>query len=288
MSYIFSIAILTGIYIILSASLNLIVGYGGIFDMGHGGFFAVGAYIAALITVHYGMPFFLELIIAGAVAGVMGLAIGLPSIRLRGDYITLCSYGFAVVVYTIVNNWMSLTHGPVGISGVTRPHILGISFYSQPAYLCLVAFICAICLFAIKRITQAPYGKTIEAIREDEIATLACGKNVSSFKVQIFVVGAFFAGVAGVLYAHFMMLADPTGFKVATSSLILTMVIMGGLASLRGSVAGAVIIIVVPEILRMIGLSAFYAEQIQNIIYSALLLVVIKLRPGGLFGKLKM
>ena len=288
MGYFLSIAISIGIYIILSASLNLIVGYGGIFDMGHGGFFAVGAYIAAIITVRIGMPFFAELLIAGFTAGVFGLAIGLPSIRLKGDYITLCSYGFAVVIYTIANNWLSVTNGPVGISSVFRPVILGLKFNSQASYLGLVTFICIVCLLVIKRITGAPYGKTIEAIREDEIAALACGKNISSVKIQIFVAGAFFAGIAGVLYAHYLMLADPTGFKPATSSLILSMVVIGGLASMKGSIAGAVLIITIPELLRIVGLSGFYAEQIQNIIYSLLFLVIIKLRPSGMFGKLKM
>lgn len=287
MNYVFSILILIAVYSLLSVSLDLIMGHGGMFHMGHGGFFAVGAYAGALLATSLNLPFFLEILLAGVVAAVFGMIIGFPSIRLKGDYITFCSYGFAVVIYTVANNWMDVTNGPIGISGIMRPEIFGISFASLPMYLLICVVICAVCFFIIYRILNSPYGKSIQATREDEIATYACGVNVASLRVQIFCIGAFFAGVAGVMYIHYMMLCDPTGFKVATSSLLVSMVIIGGMGSMKGAIAGAVLVIGVPELLGLLGLPSNYTEQIQNILYSLLLIIIIIKRPQGLFGKLK-
>ncbi len=287
MNYLLNIAILVVIYSILSASLNLILGYGGMFHMGHGAFFAIGSYVSALIAVRTHLPFLLELLLAGLIASVFGLVIGLPSIRLKGDYLSFCSFGFAVVIYTIAQNWMDVTNGPIGIAGVLRPTILGISFSKMWAYLLLCILVCAACLFIIRRITNSPYGKSIEAIREDETAVYACGRNTAAIRVQIFCTGAFFAGIAGVLYVHFINIADPTSFTTNTSFLLVSMVIIGGMGSLAGSVAGAALIIVVPQLLRLLGLPGFYTEQLQSIIYSLLLILIVIRRPQGLFGKLK-
>ena len=287
MNYVFSIFILIAVYSLLSVSLDLIMGHGGMFHMGHGGFFAVGAYAGALLTTALNLPFFIELLLAGVIAAVFGMLIGFPAIRLKGDYITFCSYGFAVVIYTVVNNWMEVTNGPIGISGLRRPELFGISFSSLPMYLLLCVVICAVCFVIVYRIIHSPYGQSIQATREDEIATYACGVNVASLRVQVFCIGAFFAGIAGVLYIHYMMLCDPTGFKVATSSLLVSMVIIGGMGSMKGAIAGAALVIGVPELLGLLGLPSAYTEQLQNILYSLLLIVIILKRPQGLFGKLK-
>ena len=287
MNYFLNIAIVISIILILSASLNLIMGYGGMFHMGHGAFYAIGAYTGALIFTRLGLPFLLEMLIAGIVAGAFGLIIGFPSIRLKGDYLSFISYGFAVVIYTIVLNWVSVTKGPVGISGVMRPTIFGINFSSMPAYLVLCLVICAICYFAIKRITDSSYGKSIEAFREDEIAAYSCGRNVASLRVQIFCVGAFFAGIAGDLYVHYMTIADPTGFTTNASFILVSMVIIGGMGSLLGAATGAVLVVLVPQLLILLGLPGFYSDQIQNIIYSLILIIIVIRRPQGIFGKLK-
>lgn len=288
MNYLYSVLILVAVYVLLSAGLNLIMGNGGIFHMGHGGFFAVGAYVSAILAVQLQLPFLLELLIAGLAAAAFGLLLGLPSIRLKGDYITFVTYGFAVVAYTVCNNWMAVTNGPVGISGVMRPKILGVSFQPTWRYLLLCVAVVSFFLWLVHRITASPYGMKIESIREDETAASASGINVASMKLQIFCVGAFLAGVAGTLYVHYMMICDPTGFKVATSSLLVSMVIIGGLGTVRGSVAGALLVVGLPEILGFLGIKSVYTEQIQNILYSLLLIVVINVRPQGIFGKLKM
>lgn len=287
MNYLYSILILVTIYVLLSAGLNLIMGNGGMFHMGHGGLFAVGAYVSAIIATQLHLPFFAELLIAGLAAAAFGLLLGLPAIRLKGDYITFVTYGFAVVAYTVSNNWMAVTNGPIGITGVMRPVILGVSFSKTWAYLLLCVAIVAVCLLMLRKITKSPYGTSIEAIREDELAAYASGINVAFVKVQVFCLGAFLAGVAGTLYVHYMMICDPTGFKIATSSLLVSMVIIGGLGSIKGSVVGTIVVIGVPELLGFLGIDSSYTEQIQNILYSVVLVIIISVRPQGIFGKLK-
>ena len=287
MNYVFSLAINIAFYCVLCASLNIILGYGGMFHMGHGGFYAIGAYSAAIIAVNLGLPFFLELIIAGLASAVFGIVIGFPSIRLKGDYIAFCTFAFGMVIFNLAGNWMSVTNGPNGIVGIERPVIFNISFSSVGMYFILTTVVTVASIWIMRRIIAAPYGKTIEALREDEIAAASCGKNVSRIRVEVFCVGAFFAGIAGCLFAHYMRIVDPTSFQTTTSFLAVSMVIVGGMASFFGPIVGAVLITIIPEILKFIGLPGFYAAQLQYIIYSLILLVIIIKRPQGLVGKLK-
>ena len=288
MNYILSVIILIIIYSLLSAGLNLIMGFGGIFNMGHGGFFAVGAYAGALIYTHLQMPFFAELLLAGLIAALFGLLLSLTAIRLKGDYITFSTFGFAIVIHTIANNWVAVTNGPVGIAGLMRPVIFGIPLNSLWRYMILCLVICAACLLIIYRIVRSPYGESIEAMREDETAAYASGIDVVAVRVQIFCTGAFFAGIAGVLFIHYLMLCDPTSFTFSTSSLLVCMVIIGGMGSIKGSIAGVVLVIGLPQILSFVGLPGAYArEQAQNIIYSLVLILIVITRPQGMFGKLK-
>ena len=148
-------------------------------------------------------------------------------------------------------------------------------------------FIAAVTFLIARRIINAPYGKTMESIREDEVAAVACGRNVNATRLTVFCIGAFFAGIAGCLYVHYVSIADPSGFTTTISFTIVSMVLIGGAASLSGSVVGALIVIVVPEIMRYIGLPTFYAEQLKNLLYSIVLAVIILRRPQGLLGKLK-
>lgn len=287
MSYIYTVVILVVVYSLLSASLNLILGYGGMFHMGHGGFFAIGAYAGALIAINLGLPFFLEILVAGVITALSGLIISYPSIKLKGDYLAFCTYGFGVVVYSVANNWIEVTNGPVGLVGISRPVIFGYTFSSIQSYLLLSVVIVAVCLLIIWRLTHSPYGKTIEALREDEVGALACGKNVSKLRAEVFCLGSFFAGIAGVLFVHYLRIADPSSFKTATSSLIISMVIIGGRGSFWGPLAGALLVTGIPEALRFFEISSFYREQIQNMLYSLILILIVIKRPQGLFGKHK-
>lgn len=287
MIYFYGILTLCVIYAILSLSLNLILGYNGMFHLGHGAFYAIGAYTSALIYTRLGLPFFVEMILAALTAMIFGLIIGYPCIRLKGDYLSFATFGLAVATFTVANNWLEVTKGPIGISGIRHPVILGIDFSNSLYYLLLVIVIGILVFYIIKRITAAPYGKTMQAIREDEVAAAACGRNVNAIRLTVFCVGAFFAGIAGCLYVHYVSIADPTGFSTTISFTVVSMVLIGGTASMQGSIVGAFIVIAVPEIIRYIGLPSYYAEQLKNLFYSIILAVIILRRPQGLLGKLK-
>jgi len=287
MDFVFHVLIMCGIYMVLCLSLNLLVGFGGLFNIGHGAFYGIGAYVGALIGIHGGMPYPLEILISGIVAGLFGLTVGFPALRLKGDYLALSTFGFAVVMHTIFLNWVAVTRGPMGIPGILRPSILSLSLHSLPAYLLLVVAIVGLSTFIINRIVDSPFGKSLMAIREDEVAALAAGKNIAQIKVLVFSVGAFFAGIAGNLYVHYISLADPSAFTTDESFLIFSMVVFGGMASIKGSILSAFILVLFPELLRFLGIPSFYAAQIRRMLFGLLLILVILKRPQGLVGRYK-
>jgi branched-chain amino acid transport system permease protein len=287
MDFILNILIMSGIFAILCLSLNLIMGYGGMFHLGHGAFFAIGAYSAALISLHLQWPFLAELFAAAIIATLAGLVISYPSIRLKGDYLSFMTFGFAVVIYAVANNWSKVTGGPVGLPNIPAPNLFGFQIKEDIEHLVLVLVILLIVWFITRRIVTAPYGRTIESMREDEVAATASGRNVNALRTSVFCVGAFFAGIAGVLYVHYIGIADPTGFTTTVSFTIVSMTLIGGAGSLSGPIAGAFLIVIIPDVLRWIGLPGLYAEQIKNIIFSLVLIIIMMTRPQGLLGKLK-
>jgi branched-chain amino acid transport system permease protein len=287
MNFIYHILIMSGIYIILCLSLNLMVGYGGLFNIGHGAFYGIGAYVCALLTVKAHMPFPWDLMISGVITGLFGVILGFPVLRLKNDYLALCTFGFGVVMYTIFNNWVEVTSGPQGIAGIPKPSIFSYSIHSLSSYLILVYVIVLFAFFILQRIVNSPFGKSLIAIREDQTAALAAGKNIAQIKIIVFSVGAFFAGLAGNLYVRYISIADPSAFVTDESFLIFTMVVFGGMASMKGSVLGALVLVLFPEMLRFIGIPSFYAAQIRRMLFGFLLVLVILKRPQGLLGKYK-
>lgn len=279
---------MSGIYIILALSLNLLLGYAGLFSVGHGAFYGIGAYTAAILATKLFFPFWAELLTAACVAGLFGFLIGFPTLRLRGDYLALATFGFAVILYSIFNNWYGLTRGPLGIRGIPRVVFLGLEFKTLWSYAILVGIFVFITIFCIRRFTRSAFGKVLEAIREDDIAALAIGKNIARFKVLAFIISAFFAGIAGVLYAHYITFIDPTSFVIQESFLIFSMVIFGGMGSIGGSILGASILVILPEALRYLGLPSAIAANMRQMIYGALIVFIINWRPEGLLGKSKL
>ena len=193
------VMILLGLYIILSLSLNLIAGYTGLLSLCHAAFYGIGAYTTAILSVHTGLSFWLLLPISGLVAAVSGVLIGLPTLRLKGDYLAIATLGFAEIVRNVLTNWDSLTGGPRGISGIKPPVLFGYTLdpLKKVNYLILVWFFVAITFFVLKRIMESRFGRALEAIREDEIAASSMGINTTKYKVVSFSIGAFFAGIAG-------------------------------------------------------------------------------------------
>jgi branched-chain amino acid transport system permease protein len=285
MEYLLHILVIAGIYIILTLSLNLIVGYTGLAALGHIAFACVGAYTSSLLALNYGVSPWIGLIIGAFIASLIGIIIGAPSIRLKGDYLALATFGFGVIVYSISKNWVSLTRGPMGLPGIPKFSFFGLELQPVWAYLLLVAAFVFITAFIINRIVDSPFGRVLKSIREDEIASLSIGKDVDRYKLIVFVVGAFFAGIAGSLYAHYITFIDPSSFTAMESIAVLLMVVFGGMGSVWGSFIGALVLVIFPEMLRFLGMPSSVAAPLRQMIYGLLLIVLMVKRPQGIIGK---
>jgi len=284
MEYLLHILVIAGIYIILTVSLNLIVGYTGLPALGHAAFSCIGAYTSSLLALNMGLSPWLGLLIGASVAAVSGVVIGYPAVRLKGDYLALATFGLGVIIYSIAKNWVSLTRGPMGLPGIPGLSVFGYQLSEIWSYLLLVLVFVVITIFIINRIVSSPFGRILRSIREDEIASQALGKDTIKHKLLVFVIGAFFAGIAGSLYAHYITFIDPLSFTVMESITILLMVIFGGMGSIRGSIVGAVILVVFPELLRFIGMPSSIAAPMRQMIYGLLLVVLMLKRPQGIMG----
>jgi len=285
MEYILHILVITGIYVILTLSLNLIVGYTGLAALGHAAFSCVGAYASSLLALNYGLSPWIGLLVGACVAAILGVFIGAPSLRLKGDYLAIATFGSGVIVYSVAKNWVSVTRGPMGLPGIPGFSVFGIQISEVWAYLILVAVFVFLTYFVIRRVVKSPFGRILRGIRGDEIAALAMGKNVNKHKIMVFVIGAFFAGIAGSLYAHYITFIDPSSFTVMESITILLMVVFGGMGSLPGSFVGAAILVIFPELLRFLGMPSSVAAPLRQMIYGLLLIVLMLKRPQGILGK---
>lgn len=280
--YILKIIITSGINIILAVSLNLINGHTGQFSMGHAGFMSVGAYTSAMITIalqskielglaHESLIFFSALIGGGALAAVAGFIVGLPSLRLRGDYLAIVTLGFGEIIRVILLN-VDAVGGARGLPGIAKLSNFGWIF----TFALLTIFICT-------RIINNSYGRAFLAVREDEIAAESVGVPTTRSKVKAFVIGAFFSGVAGGLFAHDLQYINPPIFDFNRSFEIIIMVVLGGMGSISGAVIAAIALTVLKEALRP--LQEVTGVDLRMIIYSFMLIVLMLTRPNGLLGK---
>lgn len=285
MEYFLHILTLAGIYIILTLSLNLLVGYTGLPALGHIAFACVGAYTSSLLALNYGVSPWLGLPLGAFLAALTGVVIALPSLRLKGDYLALATFGFGIIVYSVSKNWVGLTRGPMGLPGIPKFAFFGFELQPTWSYLLLVALFAALTAFVIGRVVNSPFGRVLVSIREDEIASLSIGKNVNRYKLIAFVIGAFFAGIAGSLYAHYITFIDPSSFTAMESISVLLMVVFGGMGSIRGSFIGALALVVLPEMLRFLGMPSSVAAPLRQMIYGLLLVVLMLKRPQGLIGQ---
>lgn len=285
--YLLHLLILIGIYIILALSLQLSVGFTGMLNLGHIAFFAIGAYVSALATLN-GIPFFVAILAAGIIAAFFGWLLSIPTNKLSGDYLALATLGFTFVVYAIALNWTDLTRGPLGLPGIPRPELLGFSFSNNFEFLILALALVGITFFIIHRIVSSPFGRVLQAIRDDETAARVLGKNSLRQKSVSLAVAAFFAGIAGSLYAHYITFIDPSSFTILEMIPLLSIVIIGGLGSLRGTVLAAVILVLLPEPLRFIGFPSSIIGPARQMIFALLLLGILLYKPRGFFGKVEL
>lgn len=277
MDYLAHLALNTGIFIILAVSLNLINGICGQFSLGHAGFWAVGAYTGAAYGVFIApeaLPDFINLFISCGigfvVAALSGLLIGVPCLRLRGDYLAIATLGFGEIIRILIMN-MDVVGGPRGFTNIPNWSNL----YWVYAWVAITIIFCA-------NLLRGTHGRAIISIREDEIAADSMGIYTFKYKTLAFVIGAGFAGLAGSLFAHAQQFLHPNGFTFMWSVIILLMIILGGLGSITGAVVGAIILTILPEMLRFFGETI---SQWRMVIYSVLLICLMLWRPTGIFGK---
>src|SRR5271154_6096785 len=262
-----------GISIIMAVSLNLINGYTGQFSLGHAGFMAVGAYTSAVITNHFGELnifaangiFAVALLAGGLTAALAGLLVGIPTLRLRGDYLAIVTLGFGEIIRVILQNMNAV--------GAAR----GLSVVHGWTNLFWTSGLAAVTVYVVAALVNSTYGRGFIAVRDDEVAAEAMGINTTKYKVTAFVIGAFFAGIAGGLYAHSKQFLTPSGFNFMESIAIVVMVILGGMGNTPGVILAAILLTTLPEILRPVA-------QYRMIIYSLLLIVLMLTRPQGLFN----
>ncbi|MBM4028050.1 MAG: branched-chain amino acid ABC transporter permease [Planctomycetes bacterium] len=285
MEYFLHILVITGIYMILTLSLNLVLGYTGLANLGHAAFSCVGAYASSLLALNYGVPPWIGLLVGACTAAVLGVVVAAPSLRMKGDYLALATFGLGVIVYSVAKNWVGLTRGPMGLPGIPGFSLFGLQLSAVWSYLLLVTLFVALTFFVIRRVVTSPFGRILRGIREDETAALAMGKNVNRYKIIVFVVGAFFAGIAGSLYAHYITFIDPSSFTLMESITILLMVVFGGMGSLAGSFVGASVLVILPELLRFLGMPSSVAAPLRQMIYGLLLVILMLARPQGILGK---
>lgn len=285
MEYLLHITVVICIYAILAASLNLITGYAGMLSIAQAAFFGVGAYTSALMSLKLHSPFPVNMLCAAALSGSLGAVVGIASLRLRDDYFVIVTFAFQIIAFSILNNWTSFTAGPMGLPSIPQPVLLGWQVSSHLEYLLLAATLSAAVFWASYRIIHSPLGRVVMAIREDEVLTLADGKNVAAYKLLVFVIGAAMASVAGVVYAHYVSFIDPTSFTVMDSIFIISVVIVGGAGSFWGPVIGAVVLTTLPEILRFVGMPSSIAANVRQMLYGGLLVAFMMLRPQGLMGE---
>ena len=287
-NYLVHILIIICIYLILAAGLNLAFGYTGLLNWGHVAFFGIGAYTSAILVMNVGVPFVLAFVLSGLVAAIFGVILSIVTREHKSDYLALLTFGFLHIAYNVFQNWTSLTNGTLGISGIPRPEIFGFALKSNFDYLIFTLIITIICILVLYRIVKSPFGKLLGAVRDDELGLKVLGKDTLTIKIKAMFISTFLAGIAGSLLAHYIRFISPKSFLLEELVLMLTIVIVGGVASLKGTIVAAFLIILIPEALRFIELPpeiAWIIGPLRQILYALVLLIILWFEPKGLFGR---
>jgi branched-chain amino acid transport system permease protein len=281
------ILIYTGIYALMAIGQNLITGYVGLLSLTQAGFFAIGCYVTAILSVTYGIDFWVTVPLAGILAAFFGVVIGLPTLRLSGDYLAIATLGFGEIVRNVLNNWDKLTNGPMGIQRIPMITIFGtkISPYAKWGFLVVVWVFVLIAYILFERLASSRMGRALEAVREDEIAASSMGINVTRYKVWAFALGAGIAGVAGSLQATFILSVTPGAFTFMVSIMVLCMVVLGGMGNFAAVILGAFLIQFISYFPQLVGLSNVIPPQFKQILFGLILVIMMIWRPQGILGR---
>ena len=287
MEYILHIVIMLNIYILLVLSANLPVGLANLLSICQAAFYGIGAYFSAYFLIQFQLPFFVVALIVMALTGLCSTIVSFASVKLKGDYFVLATLAFQMIIFTILYNWTNVTRGPFGIPGIPSVKLLGIWHVSGIyGYFILTTIVSLAVILIFENLKKSPFGRVLTAIRSDELTVSALGRNPVRFKTYAFFISAAFSGLAGLIYASYISYIDPTSFNLDESIFILTALFIGGIGNVKGPVLGAVIVVLLPEILRFIGLPDAVAANLRQIIYGLALILVMYYRPQGLWGKI--
>lgn len=285
MSFIVSLITVICIFGILSVSLGLITGHLGIFSMAHAALFGLGAYTYAFLTVRLEVNVALAVVAAMVVAAVGGAIMAIPSLRVSGDYFLVASFALQIIATSLFENWSGVTGGTAGIPGILRPEIGPLSFVTDIDFMIICLIVVGLVTFLSWFAMRSPYGRMMHVIRDDETVAATMGKPIASTKMTVVMVSAAFAGIAGVLYGQYLMYISPASFEVHVSVTIVTMIVVGGMNNVWGTLAGSAIILLIPEGLRLTRMPADVAGPMQQVFFGALLVLLMFVRPQGLFGE---
>ncbi|MCJ7810065.1 MAG: branched-chain amino acid ABC transporter permease [Desulfobulbaceae bacterium] len=268
------------LYMILALGLNIVPGFTGLLDLGYVGFYGIGAYTSALLTIHYDLSLWVILPLAALNGALWGVLLGLPTLRLTGDYFAIVTFGFSELVVLVLRNELWLTRGPMGLPGLPAPSIFGHTLVHEWEFYYLVLFLLLIVLFAVTRLEDSRLGRAWFAIREDEIAAQCCGINLIRYKVTAFAISASIGAMGGAFYARWFLFIHPDMFKFWESILILCLIVFGGMGSIAGTMLGALILIPLSEILRIVLPQELF--NARYLVYGFILVLMMRLRPEGL------
>lgn len=284
MNYLLHIGVMLGIYGMLALSANLLIGFGGLLSMTQAAFYGLGAYTYALLSLKFGLPFFVTLPAAIALCALVGWLFGHAALRFRNEAFVLATIGFQMIVYVTLYNWTDLTRGPYGISGIPRPSFFGISIESVPAYFLFTLVLFAVVLGFMHLVCRSPFSLALKALRDNEAAAQTLGICPRQQYIRAMVFSAAVAAVPGVCFASYITYIDPTSFTLTESIFIACILLVGGSGNLIGPMAGVLFMIVFPELLRFVGFPDTVAANLREILYGVLLIVLMYMKPKGMAG----
>lgn len=286
MEYIFHIVIMLNIYIMLVLSANLTIGLANLLTMCQAAFYGIGAYIGTFFLMQFHVPLVVIIAVVALVTGAFSLLVSYASVKFKGNFFVLATMGFQLIVYTILYNWTPVTRGPYGIPGIPGIRILGIWEVSGVyGYLAISIILAAATVYVFHRLHNSPYGRELRAIKADELMVQSMGRDTVAAKAWAFFISAAVAGVSGVIYASYVSYIDPTSFTLNESIFIISALFIGGIGNVKGPIFGALFVVLLPELLRFVGLPDAIAANLRQIIYGLSLILVVYFRPQGLFGK---
>jgi branched-chain amino acid transport system permease protein len=286
MDYLLHILVMIALYAILAASFNLLTGFAGLFALSQAAFFGVGAYTTAILATKLGIVFPLPLLAGVIVAAAVGMVVALPALRIGGDHLVVVTLALQIIVIAIMVNWRSLTGGTDGISGIPKVVLFGLPLDTPARFLPLAIAGAGVSLAIAGRLASSPFARAVRAMRENEAAAQAIGKNIVAIKLAVFAFSAGLAAIAGGLYAHYISFVSAETFTLDVTIYVLAMVILGGTGNLWGSVLGAVILTALPELLKFVALPPDIADKSRQILYGLALIAMLLLRPQGLLPEI--